>query len=254
MGSVHGPPVKRRMTIDVLLTPEETGAGDLSGVTAVVVDVVRATSCIVEGIANGARAVHPVVSVEEAVALRAALHGRGRSALLCGERGGIRIDGFDLGNSPAEFTAAAVGGRRLVMTTTNGTRAFAAARHADRVLAASFLNLSAVAEAVRDDGAVAVLCAGKEGRFSLDDAVCAGHVVRAVLDRAAAPVTLADGAAAARDLALAHAVSADMLAGTAAGRALAEVGLGADLALCARTDRHQIVPMMQDCVITAPRA
>ena len=241
------------MRVGVYFTPEEVAAGDLAGATAVVIDVVRATSCIVEAIANGARAVHPAVSVEEAAALRATLNGQGDRALLCGERGGIRIDGFDLGNSPAEFTAAAVGGRRLVMTTTNGTRAFAAARHADRVLAASFFNQSAVAEAVREDAAVAIVCAGREGRFSLDDAVCAGHIVRAVSDRAAGRITLADGAVAVRDLAAVHRVSADMLAGTAAGQALMEVGLGGDLALCARADRHQIVPMMYDRVISAPR-
>ena len=241
------------MRVGVYFTLEEVAAGGLAGATAVVIDVVRATSCIVEAIANGARAVHPAVSVEEAAALRATLNGQGDRALLCGERGGIRIDGFDLGNSPAEFTAAAVGGRRLVMTTTNGTRAFAAARHADRVLAASFFNQSAVAEAVREDAAVAIVCAGRQGRFSLDDAVCAGHIVRAVSDRAAGRITLADGAVAVRDLAAVHRVSADMLAGTAAGQALMEVGLGGDLALCARADRHQIVPMMYDRVISAPR-
>ena len=241
------------MRVGVYFTPEEVDAGDLAGATAVVIDVVRATSCIVEAIANGARAVHPAISVEEADALRATLNGRGDRALLCGERGGIRIDGFDLGNSPAEFTAAAVGGRRLVMTTTNGTRAFAAARHADRVLAACFFNQSAVVEAVRQDAAVAIVCAGKEGRFSLDDAVCAGHIVRAVSDRAAGRITLADGAVAVRDLAAVHRVSAGMLGGTAAGQALVKVGLGADLALCARADRHQIVPMMYDRVITAPQ-
>ena len=242
------------MRIEVYFTPEEVRASHLAGATAVVVDVVRATSCIVEAIANGARAVHPAVSVEEAVSVQAARNGPGDRALLCGERGGLRIEGFDLGNSPAEFTAAAVGGRRLVMTTTNGTRAFAAAHPADRVLAASFLNRTAVAEAVSEDAAVAIVCAGKEGRFSLDDAVCAGHIVRALLDRAAVSVKLADGAVAARDLAAVHDISAGMLAGTAAGRALVEVGLGGDLALCARADRHQIVPMMYDRVITAPRA
>ena len=242
------------MRVGVYLTPDEVRTGDLAGATAVVIDVVRATSCIVEAIANGARAVHPAVSVDEAIALRATLNGRGERPLLCGERGGLRIDGFDLGNSPAEFTPSAVGGRCLVMTTTNGTRAFAAASHADRVLAASFFNLSAVAGAVRDDGTVAIVCAGKEGRFSLDDAVCAGHIVCALLERATAPVTLADGAIAVRDLAAVHGVSADMLADTAAGQALVEVGLGADLALCATADRHQIVPMMCDRVIMAPPA
>ena len=239
------------MRISVHFTPEEVSPDDVSRTTAVVIDVVRATSCIVEAIANGASAIFPAVSVDEALRMRALL-GRG-GALLCGERKGVRIDGFDLGNSPAEFTPAAVGGMRLVMTTTNGTKAFAAAAGAKRVLAASFFNLTAVVNAVADDGEVVIICAGKEGRFSLDDTVCAGHIVRGVLDRASGVVTLNDGAAAAANLAVVHEVSGDLLAGTAAGQALVDVGLGSDLALCAEADRHQIVPMMYDRVITAPR-
>lgn len=239
------------MWLRVYFTPLEVRAGDLKGTTAVVLDVLRATSCVVEAIANGARAIHPAVSVGEAVRLRAALAGNGERPLLCGERGGIRPEGFDLGNSPAEFTLAAVGGRRLVMTTTNGTRAFAAAAGADRVIAASFLNRTAVADAVGGDRAVAVVCSGRHGRFGLDDAVCAGHVVRAVVDGVAGAVDLDDGAVAAAGLAGRHGVSAGMLQGTAAGRALVKLGLGADLALCAQADRHQIVPMMYDRVITA---
>ena len=237
--------------ISVYFTPEEVQADGARNATAVVIDVVRGTSCIVEAIANGARAILPTVSIEQAITLRRSLGRDG--TLLCGERGGVRIDGFDLGNSPAEFTAAVVGGKRLVMTTTNGTKAFAAAAAAERVLAASFLNLSAVVDAVLGDGAVAIVCAGNEGRFSLDDTVCAGHIVRGVLDRFAGVVSLTDGASAAADLAGIYPVSGDMLAHTAAGQALVDVGLGSDLALCAKADRHQIVPMMYDRVISAPR-
>ena len=238
------------MRISVHFTPEEVSPGEVAGTTAVVIDVVRATSCIVEAIANGASAIFPAVSVNEALGMRALL---GRAALLCGERKGVRIDGFDLGNSPAEFTPAAVCGMRLVMTTTNGTKAFAAAAGAKRVLAASFFNLTAVVDEVADGGEAAIICAGKEGRFSLDDTVCAGYIVRGVLDRTSGVVTLNDQAVAAADLAVVHEVSGDMLAGTAAGQALVDVGLGSDLALCAEADRHQIVPMMYDRVITAPR-
>ena len=237
------------MRVSVRFSPDEVDRSEMAGTTAVVIDVVRATSCIVEAIANGARAVHPVVSVEEAFALRASLGG---GTLLCGERRGLRINGFDLGNSPAEFSPAAVSGKRLVMTTTNGTRAFAAAAAADRVLAASFHNQSAVVDALAGDRSVVVVCAGKEGRFSLDDTVCAGIIVRGLRGRCNGQVGLDDAAAAAADLAGVHPVTGDMLAGTAAGQALVEVGLGSDLALCARRDRHQIVPMMYDRVITAP--
>lgn len=238
------------MKLIVCFTPAEVRTGDVDGASAVVIDVVRATSCIVEAMANGAAAIHPAVSVEEAVRLRSCTPED--EVLLCGERQGLRIEGFDLGNSPAEFTPEVVSGRRLVMTTTNGTKALAAAEGAERILPASFLNLGAVADAVRGDRAVVVVCAGKEGRFAMDDVVCAGHILRRVLDGRAGPAFLDERAQAAADLAGIHEISASMLARTAAGRALVGVGLGSDLALCADTDRHKIVPMMRDRIITVP--
>lgn len=238
------------MRLHVCFTPAEVRADDIAGASAIVIDVVRATSCIVEAMANGAEAVLPAVSIEEAVRLRDSA--AGDEVLLCGERRGLRIDGFDLGNSPAEFTTEAVGGKRLVMTTTNGTRALAAAEEAERILPASFLNLGAVADAVRGDRAVVIVCAGRAGRFAMDDTVCAGHMLRRVLCGFGGPVVLDERAQAAVDLAGIHGVSAAMLTATGAGRALVEAGLGGDLALCASTDRHKIVPMMRDRVITVP--
>ena len=242
------------MRVSVRFAPDEAKAADMEGTTAVVIDVVRATSCIAEALAAGAASVHPAVSVDEAVRLRSELEG-GRGSdrpLLCGERRGLRIEGFDLGNSPAEFTPGAVGGRRLVMTTTNGTRALAAARPARRVLAASFLNLGAIVEAVRGDGAVAIVCAGKEGRFAIDDVVCAGSIVRRLLDGSpGGAIALDEAAQASADLARLHGISAAMLAASEAGRALVRAGLGADLEHCARLDRHDVVPALQDGRITA---
>lgn len=238
------------MKLRVCFTPAEVQPEDVRGATAVVIDVVRATSCIVEALANGARGVLPAISIEEAGRLRDTRGGNG--VLLCGERHGLRIEGFDLGNSPAEFTREVVAGKNLVMTTTNGTRALAAADGADRILASSFLNLSAVADEIRGDADIVVVCAGKEGRFAMDDTVCAGHILRSVLDGWTGPLAMDERAMAAVDLAGLHGVSAEMLAGTEAGRALVDVGLGSDLALCARADRHKIVPMMCDRVISAP--
>ncbi|MBT8397581.1 MAG: 2-phosphosulfolactate phosphatase [Gemmatimonadetes bacterium] len=138
------------MTIDVFFSPAVVDETSVEGKTAVVIDVIRATSTLVEALANGAKAIFPTLSTEEAVKLASSL-GR-EDTLLCGERKGLKVEGFDLGNSPAEFTAEVVGGKQLVMTTTNGTRAFAAVEAADRVLAASFLNLSAVVEALEGGG------------------------------------------------------------------------------------------------------
>ncbi len=233
------------MKLRVCFTPAEVRAGELEDAAAIVIDVVRATSCLVEALANGAAAVRPAVSVEEA---RSAREG---DALLCGERGGLRIAGFDLGNSPREFDAGRVAGRRLVMTTTNGTRALAAAKGARRIIVGAFMNLEAVARAVSGERSVVIVCAGKKGRFALDDTLCAGEIVRRIVDGGARGATLAEDARAAADLARLHGVSAAVLAGTAAGRALVEVGLGDDLELCAAVDRHKIVPMMRDEIITA---
>ena len=236
------------MKLSVRFTPAEVRPADVLGATAVVIDVVRATSCIVEALANGARGVLPAISIEEAGRLRESLPGEG--ALLCGERHGLRIQGFDLGNSPAEFTRDIVAGRHLVMTTTNGTRALAAAVGADRIVVGSFLNLSAIAETIRGDASIVIVCAGKAGSFATDDTVCAGHILRCVLDGWTGPLAMDERARAAADLAGLHEVSAEMLSDTEAGRALIEVGLGSDLALCARADRHKIVPMMCDRVIS----
>lgn len=237
--------------VTTFLSAAEVEAGKVEGATAVVIDVIRATSTIVEALAAGARAVYPTVSSEEAVRLANSL---GRDdTLLTGERKGLMIDGFDLGNSPLEFTPERVGGMRLVMTTTNGTRAFVAADGASKVIAASLANLSAVARAVVAADRLVFICAGKEDRFSLDDSMCAGLVLRALGKlRKGPPMELDDASQAVRALAGAFRVDADFLATTAAGKALVEVGLGPDLEHCARIDRHDLVPEMHDRMIHLP--
>lgn len=226
-----------------------------AGATAVVIDVVRATTCIVEAMAHGACSVAPFAAVGDAAASARAAARAGEDVALCGEQGGLRIDGFDLGNSPREFSPDAVAGKHLFMKTTNGTDAFLAVAEAKRVLAAAFVNMNAVASRLADDGAdVLVVCAGKDGAFALDDAVCAGHVLRSLeakLAREGRALALDDGAEAARDLAGARGVSAEMLAATAAGKALARVGLADDLAVCSDADRHAVVPEVRGGAIVA---
>lgn len=235
-----------RTRVSVAFTGEAARRAGPEGRTAVVIDVVRATTCIVEALANGARSVRPFGSVR---GVRAAAVGAG-GVLLCGERGGLPIDGFDLGNSPREFGADAVAGKRLLMKTTNGTAAFLAVARAKRVLAAAFVNLGAVADRlVSDADDVLIVCAGKEGAFALDDAVCAGHLALAIEARAPGAVELDDAAHAARDLARARKPSAEMLAATSAGRALAEVGLAGDLVACADVDRRSAVPEMREGIL-----
>ena len=232
------------MTIDVYFSPAVVDEASVEGRTAVVIDVIRATSTLTEALANGARAIFPTVSTEEAVKLASSL-GR-EDTLLCGERKGLKVEGFDLGNSPREFTSEVVEGKQLVMTTTNGTRAFVAAEGADRVLAASFLNLSAVSEALEGCTGLVIVCSGRENRFALDDALCAGLLVRNAVGDNREGCKLNDGARVAADLAEKYTVDAEFLRSTAAGNALLGVGLEDDLELCASLDRHALVPEMRD--------
>ena len=170
------------MTIEALLSPSEYQARRVrgfAGEVCVVIDVLRATSVIVTGLANGARGFVPVEEISKAVGLRAEHPG----ALLAGEREGLRITAsqsggveFDFGNSPREYIKARVAGRIIVSTTTNGTCALRACETADAVAVASFLNLTATAQwfAVRGAARVVLVCAGTGDSAALEDILCAG--------------------------------------------------------------------------------
>lgn len=240
------------MKVTTYFAATEAQPAEMDGSLAVVVDVIRATSTVVEALANGARAIYPTGSTEEAIRLANSL-GR-EDTLLCGERKGLKVEGFDLGNSPREYSSEQVEGKRLVMSTTNGTRAFVAAQGADEVLAASFLNFGAVRRRLaRADGDVVVICAGKEGRFSLDDALCAGMLLAGLVQGPEGEARVLNDASRAA-LALTHSfeLNPELLRRTAAGAALVEVGLGDDLPLCAELDRHDLVPVMSDRMIHVP--
>jgi 2-phosphosulfolactate phosphatase len=234
------------MKLDVLLTPAELVPSEIAGRTVVVLDVLRASTSIVEALAAGARLLYPVATIEDAIAMARTL-GRDE-VLLAGERKALPIDGFDLGNSPGDFTAERVGGKIVVMSTTNGTIAITAASGGGRVVVGSWLNFQAVVdELVRTQAEPVLLCAGRERAFGLEDAVCAGQMAAAVMK--ALPETeweLNDGAVAALALAEEFPDPAKLFPHTAAGRGIMEAGLGDDLAYCAQTDLRDVVPVLQD--------
>ena len=195
----------------------------------VVIDVLRATTTIVEALAGGYERVMCVDALERALALGAP----GR--VVAGERRCLRPPGFDLGNSPAEMTPPR--GAELVLATTNGAPAIVRAAALSRVvLIASLRNLSAVAEAARAGEDVLVLCAGTDGRPSLEDTYVAGRLVEAV---GSLPTDAASIAAA---VARAHARPRDALSAGAGARALIEAGLSADIEFCAQESVVDVVP------------
>src|SRR5919198_5484943 len=174
------------MRIDVLFSPADFAPAMTASRVVAVIDVLRASTTIAAALANGARNVVPLESAEEVIT-RAKQFDRSE-VRLAGERRMRPIPGFDLGNSPREFTRAAVEGKTVLITTTNGTAAFAPIQGARDVVVASYINYTAVATllraAARGGNDVTLVCAGRDRQFSLEDAACAGRFARAVCKRA----------------------------------------------------------------------
>jgi 2-phosphosulfolactate phosphatase len=239
------------MKLDVYFTPLGLTAGDLAGRGVVVIDVLRATTTIVCALANGARAVVPAASSEDAVKMTANLERDG--FLLAGERKNLAIPGFSLGNSPREMTADMVGGKTVYLTTTNGTPALVAAQGADPVLVGAAVNFSAVADrardVLRDRGDLVIICAGREMQFALEDAYAAGRLVKAV-KKGLRKLVLNDSAHVALGLTQRYKHWLDAFAVCEAGRQLEELALAEDVTFCAEADRFAIVPTYSERHIT----
>lgn len=229
--------------------------GAPAGGIAVVIDVLRASTTMVTAVAEGAAAVWPVAALGEARRLAARL---GPAAVLGGERGGERISGFDLGNSPLEYTSNRVAGRDVVITTTNGTAAIAACTGAAETLVGAIVNRRAVALAVRKLATpgrftdVHLVCAGTDGAVSAEDVLGAGAILEAALassparehslDQAAAAALAAFRQVAAHDDPVAALVAA--FRRSPGGGNLLALGMDADLDTCGRIDTQSVVPRL----------
>jgi len=237
--------------IDVHFGPPAT-TGELAGRVVAVIDVLRASTTIAAALANGARAVVPLESPEEVVN-RAKAFSRA-DVLLAGERKMLPVSGFDVGNSPREMTREVVEGKTLLLTTTNGTAAVAGIAGARDVVIASYVNFTAVLAmlraALRGGTDIAVLCAGRDRHFSLEDAACAGRYVLHVARRLSG-VHLNDAAVAATLVDRKFGDNLTKLFETSVhGRALAGAGFAEDLAVCGQIDAYGVLPIYHDRQIT----
>ncbi len=231
------------MLIDVALNPAEIALlpqRDLSATTCVVFDILRATSSMITALQHGAKEIHPVRTIEEALALKTRIP----EAVLGGERHGELIPGFDVGNAPHEYTA--MSGRAIITTTTNGTIALRSCEGARRVLVGALLNLDAVAEELRDERSehVLLVCAGTFADFALEDAYATGALIAQL-----AQPRLTDAAQAALAVAQRFPSPLDALQAARNGVALAEKGRGAEVEWCARRSVFNVVGQMQSAVI-----
>jgi len=226
--------------VDVAVTPDGLDRAAVATSAVLVIDVLRACTCIVTALANGCAAIVPVATPEEARARLPGLPG----ALVAGERRGEPLEGFDLSNSPLEFTRDRVGGRTVVMTTSNGTRALLAARGAVAIGVAAFVNLGAAAAwALAERRDVVLLCSGERGARSLEDHVCAGLLAERLL--AAEPAAQATRAAKeAAALARPYGKDVGRLARDSSwARHLASRGRAADVAACLTLDTATVAPV-----------
>ena len=234
-------------SVDVVFSPHLLPYCDLSAKTVVVTDILRATTTITVALGNGAASVVPVLTPADAFHFA----NQAPNTIIGGEREGIKVDGFDLGNSPREYTKSVVSGRPVVLTTTNGTRTLHACQFAGSLLIGCFLNLQSVIDYLKKvTGEVMIACSGREGSFCLEDAVFAGacaHRLKCDADAIGCDFQLTDAAEAARILY--HEYRHDligMLKNCYHGKNLANIGLGADLAFCAQTNIIDSVPRQID--------
>jgi 2-phosphosulfolactate phosphatase len=227
----------------VHLLPELAAPGRLAGGLAIAVDVLRATTTIIHALAAGCTSVRPCAEVEEARALADSLPAG--KVLLGGERGGRPLPGFDLGNSPLDYTPRRCKGTTLVLTTSNGTRAVLRAAEAQRVLIAGFVNFSAVCEQIcLDARPVHIVCAGADGEPCLEDTLLAGAFIDVLCEEA--EVLLNDSARLAWDCFENHGrILAGALDVSQGGVHLRALGYGADVAAAGEVDRFALVPELR---------
>lgn len=245
------------MKIDVYFTPNGVSPTDMQGRTVVVVDLLRASTTIAVALANGAKAVLPAASTEEA--LRIAQNLERDQLILAGERKSVRIEGFALGNSPLEFTPEVVAGKTIVLTTTNGTQALIAAQGAKEILVAAAVNFSVVVQRARaalEAGSdLIVLCSGQDRRFAIEDAFTAGRLLKVLLPEGGLKVVSTnDGGLASLEIARHFGEKwLKALKASSHGCELVELGFALDLRMCGTQDTHPVLPIYADRRIVAHR-
>jgi 2-phosphosulfolactate phosphatase len=235
------------MNIKLYATLEQAEKNSLQNATVVVIDVLRASSSIVAAIESGADRIIPISDIE--TASRLVRPAERDKKLLAGERRCLPVAGFDLSNSPGDFTPGRVRGKTVVMTTTNGTRAFAVSAKAGRVVVCALTNLHAVAAAVRGERELVVLCCGSEGSIAAEDLLCGGLLLGS-LEGVGFEEPLSDAARIAR--AMADRFGGDVegfLRSSDDGRLLVSLGLAHDVAFCSRVGVSASVPEVREGVI-----
>ena len=242
-------PIKKKIHADVHFSPAQFDEMQLKDKTVVVIDVLRASTSVAMALQSGAKEIIPVSSVESAVKISGSLFGD--VTIRAGERNGKMIEGFNLGNSPEEYTREMVNGKSIIFMTTNGSGAMVKGRHAKNLIVAGFVNLSAVVSFLKEfAGDFMIICAGKENDFCIEDAVCAGKIINKLEQEIDADLLLNDAGAAATTLDKTFGKNIlKLLKSSEHGKHLIEIGFADDLKICADIDAIPVLPILSGNVI-----
>lgn len=229
--------------IDVCLSPELLNLFNLNGKIVVVVDVLRATSCMVTALSEGVEEIYPVASLDECRSLK------NKGYLTAAERGGEQMEGFDLGNSPLRYLNRAYAGKKVAATTTNGTLAITkSAPYAKQVVIGAFLNLSALADYLHSQPEdVLVLCAAWKGKVNMEDTLFAG----ALVSKLSGDYELECDAPLASKT-LYEAVEKDLygyMQQASHARRLSKFGVEEDIRFCLKADQYTLIPVLKGDVL-----
>lgn len=227
------------MQIEVCYTPDLIHQFEVKDKCVVVIDVLRATSCMVAGLGSGVKSITPVATVEECEALGA------QGYTMAGERGGKKLEQFHLGNSPFDYMKPEFKGAKIATTTTNGTRAIELLRQAPEVIVAAFLNMGAVIEHLASQNRdILLLCAGWKGRYNLEDSLLAGGIIEGLKK-----VAQFEADASISAFYLYEAMKQDIyyyISRSNHASRLSKFGILKDIEYCSKVDEFSVVPVLKE--------
>lgn len=232
------------MKIEVCYTPDLIHQFDVTDKTVVVIDVLRATSCMVAGLGSGVTSIKPVATVDECLAFGE------KGYIMAGERGGQKIEAFDIGNSPFDYMKPEMKSRKICATTTNGTKAIELSKTAPEVVIGSFLNFSAVVDYLKkQERDILLFCAGWKGRFNLEDSLLAGAIIHELRKDADF-----DDDASTSAYYLYKSMKFDIhyfISRSNHASRLSSFGIMKDIEYCARIDEYDVLPRLVDGELVA---
>jgi 2-phosphosulfolactate phosphatase len=231
------------MKLDLYFSPAEINEGDLTDKLVLVIDVLRVSTTIVYALNNGCKDVIPTDSIDSAIELAQKI-GR-ENVLLCGERMGLKIEGFDLGNSPQEYIPEKISGKTLIFASTNGTKAIVKGSKGAKLTVGCFVNFEAVTNYIFSHPSdLAIICSGKFNQFCLEDSVCAGMFVQKLSEKFGKLQKNDAAQASMRFSQIFGENLLDMLYLSNHGRYLIEIGFESDLPICANLNSVNLIPIL----------